>query len=251
MSHLIIEDKTLLIITSLAVKIGLNEAVMLQQVHYWLSKSQHWIEGRKWVYNTYEDWHKQMPFWSVSTIKRTVKVLEKSGYLISERFNHSRMDQTKWYTIDYEKLADVARETGEVQVDSLEDQEEFVFEQERSVEGSTMTNPIPESTSENTSKKKDILPIIEIIAYLNRKANTAYRPNSRKTRKFITARFRDGFTLEDFKKVIDLKTAEWLKDPKWNKYLRPETLFGTKFESYLNQKPERKRMREEDLDLHD
>jgi uncharacterized phage protein (TIGR02220 family) len=76
--------------------------------------------------------------------------------------------------------------------------------------------------------------IAEIVDYLNSKANKNYRASTRKTKSLINARMNEGFTVDDFKKVIDNKTAEWL-DTKMEQYLRPETLFGTKFESYLNQ----------------
>ncbi|GLY11369.1 phage replisome organizer N-terminal domain-containing protein [Pseudobacillus badius] len=94
-------------------------------------------------------------------------------------------------------------------------------------------------------EKKDIKGIVasapsslfsEVVDYLNQKARTKYRASSKKTQNLIKARFNEGFTLDDFKTVIDKKTAEWLTDQKMNQYLRPETLFGTKFESYLNQK---------------
>lgn len=74
----------------------------------------------------------------------------------------------------------------------------------------------------------------EIVGYLNSKTGKAYRPSSRRTRAAIHARLEEGFALEDFKAVIDRKCADWLKDPKMEEYLRPETLFGPKFESYLN-----------------
>lgn len=79
-------------------------------------------------------------------------------------------------------------------------------------------------------------PYEEIISYLNQKLGTKYSHTSRDTKKHIQARFRDGFTLDDFKHVIDVKVAEWGNDSKMSSYLRPKTLFGTKFESYLNQK---------------
>lgn len=78
---------------------------------------------------------------------------------------------------------------------------------------------------------------IDIVEYLNEKANKNYKHNSDKTRRFIDARLNEGFTLEDFKKVIDNKCRSWLNDERMNQYLRPETLFGTKFESYLNETP--------------
>lgn len=74
-----------------------------------------------------------------------------------------------------------------------------------------------------------------VIDYLNEKCNTKYRTTTKKTKDLINARTNEGFTLEDFTKVIDNKSAEWL-GTEFEKFLRPETLFGTKFESYLNQK---------------
>ena len=74
-----------------------------------------------------------------------------------------------------------------------------------------------------------------IVSYLNKKANKHFRDTTRKTRSLINARKNEGFNVDNFKIVIDKKTSEWLNDAEMNKYLRPETLFGTKFESYLNQ----------------
>ncbi|MCE6987278.1 conserved phage C-terminal domain-containing protein [Streptococcus suis] len=86
-------------------------------------------------------------------------------------------------------------------------------------------------TLEKTKNKELWIPI----AYLNQIAEKRYKFID-KTKKLLTARFKDGYTLEDFKQVIDVKTAEWKDNPNFSKYLRPETLFGSKFDSYLNQK---------------
>lgn len=75
----------------------------------------------------------------------------------------------------------------------------------------------------------------KIIDYLNEKANTNYKFTSKKTNNLIQARLNEGFSEEDFYKVIDNKVLEW-KGTDFEKFLRPETLFSTKFESYLNQK---------------
>jgi len=84
-------------------------------------------------------------------------------------------------------------------------------------------------------KEKVALPYNEIIDYLNQKAGTNFKSTTKKTQELIRARINEKFTLDDFKTVIDKKVAEW-KDTEMAKYLRPETLFGTKFEGYLNQK---------------
>jgi predicted phage replisome organizer/uncharacterized phage protein (TIGR02220 family) len=85
-------------------------------------------------------------------------------------------------------------------------------------------------------EKKNNIPFPEIITYLNEQAKTNFKSSTPKTRDFIKARWNEGFTLEDFKQVINKKVTEWINDKEMCKYLRPETLFGTKFESYLNQK---------------
>ena len=91
------------------------------------------------------------------------------------------------------------------------------------------------------SQKQEQIPYAEIIAYLNKKACTHYRANSKATQRLIKARWNEGFKTEDFQKVIDVKTYEWLNDANMCKYLRPETLFGTKFEGYLNEQRPHKR----------
>ena len=80
---------------------------------------------------------------------------------------------------------------------------------------------------------KDILK--EIVDYLNLKTHKSYKWNSKDTQKHINARLNDGFTVDDFKKVIDNKSSKWLASD-MEQYLRPSTLFGSKFESYLNEK---------------
>lgn len=90
------------------------------------------------------------------------------------------------------------------------------------------------NTNKNDNNEKDNIPYAEIVDYLNLKTGKKYRHTTKKTQSLINARFNEGFTDEDFKKVIDVKATEW-KGTKNDKYLRPETLFGTKFEGYLNQ----------------
>ena len=101
-----------------------------------------------------------------------------------------------------------------------------------------LSKPNTESNKDTmpSSVEHDRIPYREIVEYLNEKTNSQYRPTSKKTQALIKARYNDGFNVDDFKIVIDNKTTEWYNDVKMSKFLRPETLFGTKFESYLNQK---------------
>lgn len=107
---------------------------------------------------------------------------------------------------------------------------------------------LPDSSSEEEGcgEEDGAIPYAEIVATLNEAAGTSYRPTSKKTRQLIHARWAEGFRLPDFEAVIATMSAAWLNDPKMGAYLRPETLFGTKFESYLNRPRPRKGARDGD-----
>ena len=94
-------------------------------------------------------------------------------------------------------------------------------------------------SEEDKEEDKDIDIYINIVEHLNQKAGTNYKHSTKKTKTCIHARLQEGFTIDDFKTVIDKKCAEWI-GTEWEKFLRPETLFGTKFESYLNAKVSKK-----------
>lgn len=89
-----------------------------------------------------------------------------------------------------------------------------------------------------------------IIEYLNIKSNSHYKYSTDKTQTLIKARIKDGFTLDDFKIVIDKKCEEWLGTD-FEKFLRPETLFSNKFEGYLNQKITAKKKTLKDISMSD
>lgn len=101
----------------------------------------------------------------------------------------------------------------------------------------TKKEPLPKS---NGSKNVENV-YEEIISYLNQKARKSFKPTSKATQKLINGRIDDGYTLKDFKHVIDVKTAEWLHDDYMNQFLAPSTLFRpTKFEKYVNENIEMK-----------
>ena len=91
-----------------------------------------------------------------------------------------------------------------------------------------------------TDKSNNIDIVSEVILYLNQVAGTRFTAGSQATQKHINARLKEGYTLEDFKQVINTKTSEW-QGTEFAKFLRPVTLFGTKFENYINQQPPRSR----------
>ncbi len=86
-----------------------------------------------------------------------------------------------------------------------------------------------------SGRKEPNIPYGEIIGYLNKCSGKAFKASSSETKRFINARWKDGFRLADFVAVIDRKCSTWLNDPRFVDFLRPQTLFGTKFEGYLNE----------------
>jgi uncharacterized phage protein (TIGR02220 family) len=109
-------------------------------------------------------------------------------------------------------------------------------------------------TNKNVNKgKKDNKDLKDIVEHLNFSAGKNYKAESNLTSRLISARLNEGFTVDDFKRVIDAKVSEWGHDEKMQKFLRPETLFGTKFESYLNSNitPIKKKLSDRDQALQD
>lgn len=116
-SKYLINEDPIFFLPSLAVGIGLNEAILLQKIHGWLQCTPKENVGRNWIYNTYKSWHEQLPFMSETTIKRAMKNLIDKGIVITENFNKKKFDKTLWYSIDYEKLAENVEITDSVKMD--------------------------------------------------------------------------------------------------------------------------------------
>lgn len=110
MSKLLIDDYPIQVLPKLAKEIGLNEAIVLQQIHYWLNKRTHLKDGKYWTYGSMVTWQRdQFFFWSVNTVKRTFASLEKQNLLIVGNYNRAGFDKTKWYSINYETLEQVSQ----------------------------------------------------------------------------------------------------------------------------------------------
>lgn len=112
-----IDENPIVVSKKLAKLIGLNEAIVLQQVHYWLEINRkahkNFHEGRYWTYNSIRAWQESnFEFWSVETVKRTFAKLEKRGLLISGNFNKHRLDKTKCYSINEEALEKLKNPVG-------------------------------------------------------------------------------------------------------------------------------------------
>ena len=243
MNTLLISEPPLQVLPTLAVKVGLNGALFLQQLHYWILRSNKVKENTVWVYKSLDEWiEEDFPFMSRSTLKRTISDLKKADLIITKTFNKMKIDKTNWYTINYKKLESMSLPWGqnepsigskwtyaEVQNEPTNNQRihrEYIYSPDTSIDDSSEEKP------------KQVVMTDEhkiIIDYLNQKAGTRYEYNSTKTITLLNTLFRKGYSVEDIKKVIDIKCKEWLSKESMRMYLRPRTLFSNKFEDYLNQ----------------
>jgi uncharacterized phage protein (TIGR02220 family) len=226
--NLLISEPPLQVLPSLAKSIGLNEAIFLQQLHYWLLKSTHIIDGNKWVYNSVTQWQEQFPFWCQRTIKNIIYSLEKSGILVSGNFNKKKSDKTKWYRIDYSRMPTMG--------------------QDLPVHEANFAQPLPETTPETTTTLTDGQKAPSGNANINNQAKEVLEfLNSQREAKgegfrfvdtnlnFIKDRLKSGVSVEDCKKVIINQKKLWSGTPSMT-YFRPATLFNkTKFEQYFGQ----------------
>lgn len=104
MSKLLINEPPLQVLPSLAKAIGINEAIVLQQIQYWVSKELHYYDNRYWTYNTITEWLDQFPHLSNSGLRKILNRLENLGLILTNNYNTNKFNHTKWYTINYKTL---------------------------------------------------------------------------------------------------------------------------------------------------
>jgi hypothetical protein len=146
--RLLINEPPLQVQPSLAAALkSLDEAVILQQLHYWLQKSANIRDGHRWVYNSMADWMKQFPWInSRSTITKYFDDLEKRGLIVTANYNKAKFDRTKWYRIDYDALSKFEQRLYRNCTTSDQD-----LDNPKSKDCTTNTNRLPETTSETTT----------------------------------------------------------------------------------------------------
>ena len=122
-------DNPIAVYPILAVKFGLNEAIIIQQIHYWLKEYEkydnsplglhlnkpHTQIGRIWVFNTLEQWQVNFPFWAFETVKFYITKLTRMGIIMKDNFNKSKADRTLWYTLDYNRLIELFNQEPELE----------------------------------------------------------------------------------------------------------------------------------------
>ena len=259
---LLMPSRPILINPDLAYSIGLNEAIALQQVNYWLKETTSGLErdGVRWIYNTNEQWLEQFPFWSESTLKRTFTRLKNLGVLKVEQLNKSQRDMTNYYTINYEsELLDEVKVTksksSKCTLPSGQNEPMEEVKVERSIGSkrtalirSNCTDVLTENTTENTTDiKNPICPVAlqpdgdvlitdqakQVLTHLNQVTSSRYQVSTTSLQN-IRARIGEGYTVEELSLVVDYCNAKWSEDLTMSAYLRPQTLFQpTKFPGYL------------------
>lgn len=155
----------------------------------------------------------------LTTIQRKIKSLENEGRIKVKSTEYG----TLFTVLNYQ------------QYQVLDNYKTSQVEQQRNSNGTAMEQQWNNNKNDKNDKndKKEIH-YVEIVDYLNEKCGTKYKATTEKTKSMIRARWSEGFRVDDFKRVIDNKSSEW-QGTDMQKYLRPETLFGNKFEGYLNQ----------------
>ena len=259
---LLMPSRPIVINPDLAYSIGLNEAIALQQVNYWLKETTSGLErdGVRWIYNTNEQWLEQFPFWSESTLKRTFTRLKQLGVLKVEQLNKSQRDMTNYYTINYEsELLDEVKVTksksSKCTLPSGQNEPIEEVKVERSIGSkrtalirSNCTDVLTENTTENTTDiKNPICPVAsqpdgdvlitdqakQVLTHLNQVTSSRYQVSTTSMQN-IRARIGEGYTVEELSLVVDYCNAKWSEDLTMSAYLRPQTLFQpTKFPGYL------------------
>lgn len=259
---LLMPSRPIVINPDLAYSIGLNEAIALQQVNYWLKETTSGLErdGVRWIYNTNEQWLEQFPFWSESTLKRTFTRLKQLGVLKVEQLNKSQRDMTNYYTINYEsELLDEVKVTksksSKCTLPSGQNEPMEEVKVERSIGSkrtalirSKCTDVLTENTTENTTDiKNPICPVAsqpdgevlitdqakQVLTHLNQVTSSRYQVSTTSLQN-IRARIAEGYTVEELSLVVDYCNAKWSEDLTMAAYLRPQTLFQpSKFPGYL------------------
>lgn len=212
--------------TKIAKKYGVNSAVLLNHLYFWISKNKangtNYYDNNYWTYNSTKAFKELFEYMTQRQVDYALKKLIDNGLVITGNYNKVAYDRTLWYAITkkgYSILQNCEMELTKLQNGVNE-----------------IVKPIPDiNTDINTDNNTGI--VKAVVSYLNEKTNRDFKSTTNSTKSSINARIKEGFKLEDFKRVIDIKTQQWLNDKKMAGYLRPQTLFGTKFESYLNEAP--------------
>ena len=221
-----------------AKEVGVLAATMFNNIGFWVDNNRandrNLHDGKYWTYNSIRALAEQFPYATESQISGALKKLRDGGYLETGQYCEDQRDRSLWYTLSEKGLRIFYGYAFTPQEASIPLNNEM--------DSTKSQNTI--YTDINTDGKPDKDPFREIISYLNEKRGKGYRLG-KNTRKLISARLSDGYTVDDFNHVIDVKCAEWT-GTKFEKYLQPSTLFApSHFDEYLNTDMPRKSAKQE------
>jgi len=242
---LLLKVKPLVISPMLAMRIGINEAIVLQQICYWLEDTTAGIEydGKRWVYNSINAWNEQFPWWTAKTIQRTVSSLKKMGLIYVEQLKKRQHDQTNYYAINYASplLTDtdnlsLSRETicpnrkgQSVPMDKVNLSQSIgsncpnVTENTTEITTEITTTPSCQVAAQPDDEWSLVNRSREVLRHLN-KVTGAKHTEAQSSMGHIKSRLKDGFTVEELCLVVDYKHVHWEGTEDYQ-YMRPKTLF--------------------------
>ncbi len=218
---LLLSSRPVVVIPELAMRLGLPEAMLLQQIQYWVTETTSGVDydGRRWIYNTIDMWQKQLPFYSESTIKRAFGNLKKLGVLSVEKLNKSNHDMINYYAINYdsELLRDEATSPSKaahgehgasVQIDLID---KTKIDRSRGLKrtalnGSKRAN-VTENTTEITTENKSLLSRNSVESLDEPSAVVPVQPQSKNRNPDAAVSTPSG---KSWGTQDDLECAEWL-----------------------------------------
>lgn len=201
----------------------LNTALLLNQLVFWSDKSKR-TDG--FFYKTYGEWQEEI-YLSEYQVRRSIKKLKELN-IVETKLKKANGSPTLHYRVLMNNLSDLILKN--VQIGILRN-----LRNETGVSSETLTDDYTDNYNiDISSGKPDLIPYSKIISHLNNATGKKYKV-TQKWKDLIKARWNEGQRIDDFKKVIDVKCSQWLNDSNMNKYLRPQTLFGNKFDEYLNE----------------
>jgi len=214
-----------------AKEVGVLAATIFNNIGHWVTHNRatgrNLIDGRNWTYNSVHAFAEQFPYATDGQIAGALRKLRDAGLVDTGQYCEDKRDRSLWYTLSERGAAFF--------YGNAANQQEECIAQNNGMDSANPTNDYID-TDINADGKPDTKQLKEILAYLNEKTGRSYRLG-KKARELMDARFKEHYTIDDFKKVIDNMTARW-KGTKFEQYLQPSTLFApSHFDEYLN-KPE-------------
>jgi uncharacterized phage protein (TIGR02220 family) len=210
--------------TEIAVLVGVEEAVLYQNILFWCEKNKandrHFHDGNWWTYNSTKAFSELFPFWHPKKIERLLSKLTEEGLIESGIYNENKYDRTKWYAV--------------VSLSIGQDCPDHSTELSNGVDESGEPIPYINTDSKNTDKKQSLSDYEIFVRHINQKTGKKYRGDDKSKRQF-NARVKSGYVIDDLKKAVDsMCEAQYHKENGFQ-YITPE--FATrpdKIEMYLN-----------------